>query len=174
MIVTLLHPPILSGKQTFSQSSAGFYNQIQLHVDMSVSGLQSQSRAYKNCQQQFQLTDGRPANVAQNAHDVDMDNERELFGLCSDQFGPKPLCFGTGCYPSAPLEATSQTSHNPIHGDKYVQCCSSERPLICRIGWFYCQRKCLVSRMSSDHAVDLQREKSGFSKRHSHTVREPH
>lgn len=28
------------------------------------------------CQQQFQLTEGHPASVAQDAHDVDMDNER--------------------------------------------------------------------------------------------------
>lgn len=41
--------------------------------------------------------------------------------------GPRPHCFWAGCYPIAPLESTSHTSHNPIHGDKYVQSCSSER-----------------------------------------------
>lgn len=57
-------------------------------------------------------------NVAQNVLNVDMDKEGVLFGLCCDQFGPKPLCFWTGYSPRAPLKATSHTFHNPIQGQQ--------------------------------------------------------
>lgn len=60
----------------------------------------------------------RRTNVAQNVLNVDMDKEGVLFGLCCDQFGPKPLCFWTGYSPRAPLKATSHTFHNPIQGQQ--------------------------------------------------------
>lgn len=103
-----------------------------------------------------------------------MDNERALFGLCGDQFGPKPFCFWTGCYPSAPLEATSHTSHNPIHGNKYVQSCSSEWLLICQIGLFYCQRNCLVSRNGYWPTLLTSRERNWASVKTTHPLSERH
>ena len=102
-----------------------------------------------------------------------MDNERALFGLCGNQFGPKPFCFCTGCYPSVPLAATSHTSHNPIHGDKYVQSCSSEWLLICQIGLFYCERNCLVSRMGTDPHC-WPPERNGTSVKTTHPLSEGH
>lgn len=99
-----------------------------------------------------------------------MDNERAWFGLCGDQFGPKPFCLQTGCYPSTPLEATSHTSHKPIHGNKYVQSCSSEWLLICQIGPFYRQRNCLVSRSGYWPTLLTSREKNWASVKTTHPL----
>lgn len=99
-----------------------------------------------------------------------MDNERAWRGLCGHRFGPKPFCFQTGCYPSAPLEATSHTSHKPIHGNKYVQSCSSEWFLICQIGPFYRQRNCLVSRSGYWPTLLTSREKNWASVKTTHPL----
>lgn len=90
----------------------------------------------------------RGTNVAQNVHNVDMDKKGALFGLCCDQFGPKPLCFWTGYSPRVPLKATSHTFHNPIHGNKYVQSCNLEWLLICQISC--CQSMGLKAGIGTD------------------------
>lgn len=111
-------------------------------------------------------------NGAQNVHDVDMNKEGVLFGLCRDQFGPKPLCFWTGCSPRAPLKATSHTFHNPIHSNKYVQSCKLEWLLICQISC--CQGKMWAWKqgLATTLIANLERKKHSFSQNNTVTVGE--
>lgn len=111
-------------------------------------------------------------NVAQNVRDVNVNKERALFGLCCDQFRPKPLCFSTGYSPRAPLKATSHTFHNPIHSNKYEQSCNLEWLLICQISC--CQRKMWAWKQGLVPTLiaNLERKKHSFSQNIPVTVGE--
>lgn len=119
------------------------------------------------------LADWR-TNVAQNVRNVDVNKEGELFGLCCDHFGPKPLCFWTGYSPRAPLNATSHTFHNPIHSNKYIQNCNLEWLLICQITC--CQSKMWAWKpeLVPTLITNLERKRHGFSQRNPVTVGETH
>lgn len=98
-------------------------------------------------------------NVAQNVHDVNVDKELELFGLCCHQFGPKPLCFWPGYSPRAPLKATSHTFHNPIHGNKYVQSCNLEWLLICQVSCCWSKMRAWKQGLVATLIANLGRKK---------------